>query len=271
MTFDLLELSRHGGRPIGLLRLARGNVLALYTTASRPITIGLDTYQPLPISRSALRDSTDRRKNSLTITMPVDADCASWWRPYPPGRRVDVTWLAMHFGDGEVTTEWTGRVIATSFTDSELELNCEQSKATARTRGRFLRWMKGCTFALYDLATCRVDKALHAVAATLTIADGVALEAAAFATFPDGRLAGGMVEWIRPDGESDFRTIMAHEGTAIVLNYGTEDLDDGSEVTVYPGCKHNAEDCDTYFNNGPNYGGAKNKPIRSPFDGNLPG
>jgi hypothetical protein len=271
MQFNLLELSKFRGSPIGLLRIARGSVVLLYTSASRPITVGADTYQPLAISRSAIRDSTERRKNTLTITMPIGAECTAWWRPYPPSTRVDVTWLSMHWGDDEVVVEWTGRVIAPKFNDSELELNCEPSKSNSRSRGRFLRWQKGCTFALYDMDTCGVDKALHALPATLSSIDGVELVSSDFTSLPDGRLAGGFATWTRTDGEPEFRSIMAHTGDTIILQYGADDsLDDATDFTVYPGCKRSKADCRDYFDNADNFGGCENMPIRSPFDGNLP-
>lgn len=267
MTFDLLELSRFRGRPVGLLRLSRGSTLELYTNANRPITIGSETYLPQAIERTALRDSSERRKNLVTITMPVGAPCAAWWRPYPPSTRVDVSWLAMHWGDGEIITEWTGRVVGPKYSDDTLELTCEPSKAMARSRGRFLRFQRSCTFALFD-ELCGLDKAAFALPATLTDVDGISVEAAAFATLPDDRLAGGFITWTRPDGDQDFRTINSHTGSLVLLNYAADTLAVGTNVIAYPGCKHSMADCTDFFNNQPNYGGCKDMPIRNPFDGN---
>lgn len=267
MTFSLLELSKFGGKPVGFLRLARGSTLELYTNANRPITVGSETYQPLAIERSALRDSSEIRKNIVTITMPVDAPCASWWRPYPPGRRVDAVWLSMHWGDDEMVVEWIGRVIQPKYFDDKLELSCEPSTSNGRSRGRVLRWQRSCPHAVYD-DLCGVDRNLHALPATLTSVVGITLQAAEFATLPDGRLAGGYVTWTRPDGETDFRTIATHVGNAVTMNYGDDTLAVGSAVTAFPGCKHNMQDCDGYFGNALNYGGSKDMPIRSPFDGN---
>ena len=83
-AFETLALwafveARFGGRPIGLLRLSRGNLLELYTTADREVTVGADTYLPLAITRSAIRDSVERQKSVVTLTLPVDAPCAAWW------------------------------------------------------------------------------------------------------------------------------------------------------------------------------------------------
>ena len=106
MTFSILELSRSLGRPIGMLVLSRGALVERYTTGDRPIVVAGDTYTNLALSRSAIRDSTERVKNRLTLTLPIDAPCVAWWRPFPPSTTVGVTWLAKHIGDADVVVEW---------------------------------------------------------------------------------------------------------------------------------------------------------------------
>lgn len=268
--FSLLERSRWLGRPVGLYRITRGGLVARYTDADRIMPVGDETFLPLAISNTEIRDSTEKRKNVVTLTLPVDASIAPWWRPYPPSTRVGVVIMAMHHGDDEVAVEWTGEVINPAFTDTELILACESSKGGAGSRGLALRWQRGCPLAVYSqgLGMCNVDKADHALPATLTDVAGVVIKAAAFATLPDGRLAGGFFEWIRPDGEPDFRTIMAHTGDTIVLNYGSDTLEEDLEGIAYPGCPHDLDGCDTLFDNLPNYGGAPYSPRKSPFDGN---
>lgn len=272
MTFDLVERSRRLGQPIALLRLTRGALVERYCAQDRSVTIGAETFEPLAIERDAIRDSGQAAKGVLTVTLPIDAPCIDWWRPYPPSRTVLATWLAKHRTDSEAVIEWTGRVIGHKFTDSQLILSCEQSRSLARKRGQALRWQRVCPLALYSqgVGLCNVDKTLHDVPTTLDSADGVTLTAAAFAGLADGRLAGGFLEWTRPDGEPEWRSIMSHVGDTIVLNYGSDTLVEDLSVTAYKGCKHTPEDCDDEFDNLPNHGGAIYKPVRSPFDGNPP-
>lgn len=269
MTFSLLEKSRWSGQPIGLLRLARGSLLALYNTSDKAITIGAETYLPLAITRTAIRDTHERAKAVLTLTLPVDAPCADWWRPYPPSQTIGVTWLAMHRGDGEVVIEWTGRVIGPKFSDTQLILNCEPTKTNSRSRGLVLVWSRGCPLALYSqgLGMCNVDKATHAVAGVVADFSGTSLQVDTFSTSPKS-LAGGFLEWTRADGEPEFRSIMAHvQGTdLVVLQYGTDQLPNGTAVTGYPGCPHDWAGCAS-FGNTINYGGAKYMPVKTPFDG----
>lgn len=270
MGFDLIERSRRLGRPQALLRLTRGSLVERYTAADRDVEIGADTYTPLAVSRTPIRDGGERKKEMVTVTVPINAPCAAWWRPYPPTQPVLVTWLAKHYGDAEAVIEWTGRVIDHKFLDTTLQLFCEQSRTLARKRGTPRRWQRGCDLALYSqgLGLCNVDKSLHDVAATLTAASGTTLTAAAFGGVASGRLAGGWFEWTRPDGETDRRSIVSHSGTSIVVNYGSADFAVDLVGTAYKGCKHTFADCDTEFDNAPNYGGSMYMPVRSPFDGN---
>lgn len=270
MTFDLLEKSRWGGQPIGLLMISRGSLVERYTNADREVEVGADVFLPLPITRSAIRDSAERGKGVLTLTLPVDAPCAAWWRPYPPSSRIGVTWLAKHRGSSDVVVEWTGRVIGPKFSDTLLTLSCEPTKTDARSRAMALRWQRGCPLPLYSqgVGMCNVDKALHAVPAVLTSAAGLGIQAAEFSAVAPGRLAGGFVEWTRPDGEPEVRSIMAHDGDLLLLQYGGENLAPGLAVTAYPGCPHTFAACRDLFSNEPNYGGALFMPRKSPFDGN---
>lgn len=271
MGFDLLERSRNLGRPIGLLVLARGNIVERYTDADRLITRGGDDYLPLAgLARSDIRDSSQRLKNMLTITLPVNAPVAPWWRPYPPSGRVGVVWLATHSGDTEVNIEWIGRVVAPRFTDTLLQLNCEPSSGNSRSQALSMKWQRTCPLVLYSqgLGMCNVDKSLHATPATLSSVAGAVIQSAAFGALASGILAGGYVEYVRPDGEAEFRTVMAHTGSTVVLNYGSAALAAGLEVIGYRGCRHNFQACRDDFDNGPNYGGTVYSPIKTPFDGN---
>ncbi|HDS1834388.1 TPA: phage BR0599 family protein [Stenotrophomonas maltophilia] len=275
MTFSLREISRWFGQPVAHFRFERGALVERYTSADRPIIIGAEQYSPISIARGPIREGVDAKRSNVTITLPLkvgddDVAIASWWRPYPPSDPVIVTCMAQHYGDADVTTEWIGRVVAPSYTDTTLKLTCEPSRTSGRRSGLQLKWQRGCPLALYSqgLGMCNVDKEQHALPAVLAGVTGLMLTAPEFATLPVGRLAGGYIEWRRADGLKEFRTIMAHTGSAVVVNYGAADLEDGLELVAYPGCAHNWADCTGYFENGDNYGGSMYLPVKNLFDGN---
>lgn len=105
------------------------------------------------------------------------------------------------------------------------------------------------------------------VSATLTAVSGLTLTSAAFSALPSGRLTGGFVRWARAlNGLVEYRTIKAHVGNTITLDYGALDLGIDLELRAYPGCAHNWSDCG-YYANRLNYGGDLWMPTKNPFDG----
>lgn len=270
MSFSLRELSRFLGRPIELYRFTRQSKSWLYTSADRPVTIGNETFEPVPISRTAIKDTLERQKNKVTITLPVSLEIADNWRPYASCDVIAVTISALHYGDSEVIVQWIGRVEQPEFSDAELKLTCDPSAGGKRGAGITLRWQRSCPLALYGQGAgmCNVNKADHALPAELSAVVDLTLSADEFATVDAGRLAGGFVSWKRADGLSEFRTIMSHASDKITVDYGAVDLVAGLAVTAYPGCAHNWKDCSSYFKNSVNYGGCLYLPQTNIFDGN---
>src|SRR5690606_27302228 len=125
---------------------------------------------------------------------------------------------------------------------------------------------RGCDHTLYGPG-CGLDPADFALPATLSAVGGLTLTASEFLTLPAGRLAGGYLEFTDNDGFTVRRSIAAHPGNTIVLDYGHDELAAALEVTVYPGCNHTWEDC-LYFENTDNYGGFLYMPDRDYYDGN---
>lgn len=270
MSFHLREIARFFGQPVELYRFTRQSKTWLYTNADRPITVGAETFLPAPISRTAIKDTLERQKNKVTITLPAALDVATNWQPYAPCDVVAVTIMALHHGDAEVIVQWIGRVEQPQFTEAELQLTCDPSAGGKRGSGITLRWQRACPLALYSqgCGMCNADKDEHALPVVLADVAGLTLTAEAFAAVASGRLAGGFVNWTRQDGLTEFRTITNHVGNQITLDYGADDLAAGLDMTVFPGCAHNWADCKDYFNNGANYGGCLYLPQENPFAGN---
>lgn len=279
MAFDVLEFSRWLGRPEQLFLFQRASLAWRFTTADRAAFVGSDLFVPAAITRSAIREGSQEQRNNLKITLPylLDPTSAEFpptqslgdnWRPFAPSDRISVICYERHAGDSELKTAWMGRVIAPHFTGTSLELTCEASHSNARRRGLPIVWQRGCGVPVYSQGPgrCNLDPELFALPATLEETAGLSLTAAAFNTLSFGSLAGGFLKWTRTDGLVEERSIMAHTGSTIVLNYGGPDLAAGTAVTAYPGCAHNWAACEE-FDNTVNYPGARSMPVKNPFGG----
>lgn len=247
-----------------LFRFTRGDVHWRYTSAQGGVVDAGDTYLYAPIDHGRITDGGDRNKAGIEITLPKDLAVADNWAPFPPADPVTVTiWTEV---DGTFFVDWIGRVFGPKFNGTTLTLTSEPSLTSARRGGKGRRCQRGCDHILFSDG-CGVDPVDHALPATLSAVDNLTLTSAAFLALPAGRLAGGWVEWTRPDGIVERRSIDLHPGDSVVIDYGSEDLVEDLEITAYPGCAQTWEDCE-YYENTENYGGFVYRPNRNYYDGN---
>lgn len=268
MTSETREGSWSDGQPVAFFKFVRGAVDWRYTSGQLDQTLNGEPYTCAAIWRSAIRQGSERGRQSITMTLPSSLPVADNWRPYPPADPINLTVFVRHAGETDAIAEWVGRVVSPKFNGSTLELSCEPTQTRSRRRGIQRVWQRGCGVPLYSqgVGLCNVDRQPLAMPATLSAVSGLSLSAAAFATLPTGRLAGGYLEWTRPDGLVEFRSIRAHAGDTVTVDYGALELAAGLAVTAYPGCAHTWADCG-YFGNQDNYAGDPNIPLKSPNDG----
>lgn len=277
--FGAREIARFFGQPVHLFRFTLGPLSWRFTTASTPITLGDEVFVPTGISRSAVRETAERAKNQLTITMPCALDPAAHdppptqafgaiWRPYPPSERVFVTCMAMHRGDDDAVVEWMGHVVQPEFTDTQLKLTCDPTIARRRAKGGGRRVQRACEVAVYGqgLGQCNLLKEAFAIPAVAASVSGLSVTAPELAAAPLA-LDGGFVEWTLPNGLVERRTIMSQAGSTIELDYGAFALEPALAFIAYPGCPHTWAACEERENTD-NYGGCLNLPSKNPWSGN---
>jgi hypothetical protein len=269
MTFSLRELSRYLGEPAHLFRFTMGALVVRYWSGSKEIDLGGgEVYTPLAIERSPIRDSVQQPKNNVTITLPLSAPIADWWIPYPPSQRVFVQCIAIHADEAEVAYEWFGRVLTPSRTDRVLELPCEPTRSSSTRSGQSCKWCRGCPLAVYSqgVGQCNLDPADFDQPATLDAVAGLVLTSTDFGSVPLN-LAGGYLEFVATNGETESRSILSHSGDNVTVNFGHADLAAALAVTAYPGCPGDWAAC-LARGNTPNYGGDEYLPQTNLFDGN---
>lgn len=279
--FEQREQSRFTGEPIWLFVFTRQNLVWRYCTADRDLVIGGQTYKSAQITRSEIKQTAERAKDKITITLaylrdptakkyPVTQALGDNWFPYVPSSTVYVMCLATHYGDTDPpAVEWMGQVTQPKFGDVELELTCEPTGGTDRARNRGAKWQRGCWKTVYStgLRGCNLDPDAFKVEATLSGASGLTLTSAAFGTAPIN-LAGGSLTWTSSSGVVERRSIMSHSGNNITVLYGSADLAGGLAVVALPGCQRTWAACEARANT-PNYGGAIYKPVKDPLKDSM--
>lgn len=280
--FDTFERSRFTGRPVHLFVFTRQGLTWRYSTADHNRVFGDgQPYLAAQIQRSEIKQTAERAKDKIKIklaylrdpfasTYPSTQPLGSNWHPFPPGDPVFVQCLSTHLGDEDPpVVEWTGIVTQPVFSDTELELTCEQTSAIDQAVDQGPRWGRACWKAVYSTGIRGCNLALDAfrVDAELDEVDGLVLTATEFASAPLS-LLGGWIEWTRGDGLVEKRGITAHDGDSITILYGGIDLAEGLEVIARPNCPGTWSACEERENT-INFGGAIYKPVRDPNEESM--
>lgn len=282
--FSDYETSARGGRPTHLFLFGRQSLAWRYASADRDVTIGGNTYAAAPISRTEIKQTLQKPQDEVTITLPyvLDPNAAEKpvtqplgdnWNPWVPSDPITVNCLATHLNDPdqEIVTEWIGQVAQPKYMDGQLELTCQPPGQISRALYQGARWSRGCWKTLYSTGVrgCNLDANSVRIAATVTAVNGVSVTAAEFAG-ATLTLAGGFLEFTRPDGLLERRSIMAwaQGSTKVTLLYPIPSLAVGSTISVLPGCEHTWAAC-TARSNTVNYGGSVYLPVQDPMNQSM--
>lgn len=180
--FETFELSRFLGRPIRYFIFRRQGLTWRYCTGSQDQVVGGHVYRSAQIDRSEIKETAERAKDKIKITMaylrapdaveyPSTQDLGDNWFPWVPTSTVTVVCMAGHVGDTDPPAiEWMGQVTQPKFTDTELELTCEPTGGTDRARNQGAKWQRGCWKTVYSTGPrgCNLPADAHTVVAAVT-------------------------------------------------------------------------------------------------------
>lgn len=263
MTYAATDTSRQDGRPYELYKFTNGTNTWLYCTGSQSITYNSEIYQPATIIRGQTEASQEFGKSQLKIDIPFDLSLALFLAAGLPVGFISVTVFRAHFDDGEYITHWRGRVISAGWRGTQCSITCEPVFTSLQRAGLRMVYQRQCRHALYS-AGCAVNKASFAVAGTVDTAVQNQVFVNAASGFADNYFTGGMLST-----DEGSRLIVSHAGTSLTLITPLSILSGGTPVTLYPGCDHTLETCNSKFANSINFGGQPWIPTKNPFSGDA--
>jgi len=268
MSFDALETSEQSGAPVELYEFHYAGEVYMYTSAESDQVIGTDVYTSEAIRRGPIAIAVDQPRNSLRLDVRRNFPIAELFRIAPPTEPVGLIVKRFHRGDGNVAVGWVGRVLNCAWSDtSTAELNCEPASISLKRNGLGRYYQVPCPYALFNVDDCKVDKSLYAHATTITAIDGLEINVASVGSHP---YPGGWVEWVDPSSSSNIerRLITARSSLILTLSRAFSSAVSVTDaVTLYPGCDHSIQTCDTVYGNKLNYGGFPHFPRKNPFAG----
>lgn len=268
---------RASGAPVDLFLFTYGEGAGdffAYCNAEEPVVHEGITYEPVPISRSAIKSKGKPTDTDITVTVASDSGLAELFRGFLPRRVIllriyqghiarasDYADLAATAGAG---LSWTGRVLEASRKAARTELNCDTLGAGMKRPGFSVNYARECQRVLYG-NRCAADKV--AASSTATVSSSTVSTLTLSAGW-DSRGAqnylGGLVEWIGVYG-TETRAVMSVSGDTLTLDGPAPDLAPGDTVTVVLGCPRTLDGCRNLHNNILNYGGTFAIPLENPI------
>lgn len=267
MTYDARESGLQTGEPVELYEFQRGATFYRYTSADTDIVFGGNTYTAATLSRNAIEATQEVARNALNVSCARTLPIVQLFNPLPPSDVVLLTVRRFHRDDSEVAIIWIGRVLNVSWRGLQAEIRCESVYSSIKRPGLRRMYQRQCPHVLYSTA-CGVNRATYKVTRTVQSINGLAVTLNDMGAFASGYFAGGYVEFTTSTGAVERRSIGAHAGAVVALNFQPLGLVAAASVDLYPGCDHTtgANGCARYANL-LNYGGMPYIPEKNPFDG----
>lgn len=267
MTYDTYERSIEDGRPIHLYRFTLGSTVWRYTSADEDLIIDGATWKAVPIRDDGVKLTGTASVDALSITASDSIGPAQVYASSPPAEAIAVERLGIHEGLTVPIINYYGEITqVTQGLPGQVSITCQTVSASMRRNGLRIGYQRSCPYALYDQATCRVNKASFAVAGVITDVAGYNVTVPAASAHPNAYFKGGLFEWTHPTQGLRAMFIEDHVGNLIGCFGDTSDLTPGQTITLYPGCQRTVAACEA-FGNLANYGGFPWMPGKSPFDG----
>lgn len=269
MSYETLEQSVHDAAPIEVYKFIGSFTTYRYTSYYEEVTVGGETYTPVPMKRNAIKVGTqDDSSLVLEIQLPFDVDLVMdyAYAQTPPSLLVEVR--RVH-ADSDLSADWkmlwSGYITAFTVTGREAKLTVPS------VFDRVLRgdvpsayYQTPCNHTLYD-GRCGVSRA-----ANTTIANVVGVSSLAIEVDDDGvadnLLAAGEIINQRT-GER--RLVMSNIANVINVNFPFVDCQIGDEVQLAKGCDLAFATCVNSFSNGDRFGGHPYMPGDNPFEGSV--
>lgn len=276
MSFNDQEISTQDGRPVWLYEFRLATRFWRYTSADRDYPFGGTEEEPIMwLAKAIFHESIIQGGGSddLQVPMQRDLEIVPLFRVNSPSQQLWLTIRRRHEGDpdGEAPIAWIGTVGNVKEEDEAgARAFCISIAATFDRNGVWLAWGRNCPFALYGRGCNRSGSntpAMHAYTSTVASTTGTEIVIDDETTPSEGSFTGGFVEWDRGDGVIERRGIeVALSETEFAILGIVGGLEEGTEITLYPGCARTTTNC-KLFDNLPNYGGFPHLPGKSPFDG----
>lgn len=267
MSYDAQEISVSDGRPYFLYQFSNTAGSTYLTSEPQSLDRASQTWEPESISHDDILITGNVEKNDIRLQFPISSSFAQSLL-LPQSSIMTLTIFRGHYSDvtDELRPVWKGRVVGSKSDGHTIDIVSESIYTSLRRAGCTARVQRSCRHALY-LPGCNLDKSNFAIAATITVLDGLTATVPEISPYDHGWFTAGMFEY---NGNWGF--INYHFGTTIRTISEVVGLEDAvlpANITIYPGCNRSEAVCNERFLNILNYGGFARRPKKNPFSGSI--
>lgn len=269
MSFETYEESVEGGRPVELYEFSYLGQTQRYCSWDRSVSVNLVAYTSAIISRTEVEDSGKNVASAnMTLTCEPNFPPALLFSVCPPSDVVNLLIKRVQANDlTDPHVIWAGRVINVAWPGDKAKMTCQSLFTRLKQPGLRRLYGKNCPHLLYSQgsAQCRVNPASFMVTTVIGGAEGLSVQSADFAAFPDQYFRGGKIQVEISPGVFEKRGIQSHVGDTLTITHPLPGLEGEMTVEAFPGCDKTIQTCHSKFDNVVNFGGFPYIPLKNPF------
>lgn len=265
MSYAATEKSTYKGSPVELYQFHSAAGTWCLTSADMEINYAGDTYYPVTMRRTSIKQSQELDSDGTTITIEAMNDIVHSYSLTNAIKPLQLTIHRTHRRDNEIKPFFKGTVVAISYENDTAILKVLLNNAMLVRRSPRVMYQVPCNHVIYS-AKCGKNKDDYKINGVITAHNGFTITAAAFGTKPDGWFTLGFVEFNTPQLGTQMVMITDHVGSTLTLLQPLRNMYLGSQVSAYAGCNRSSGHCVDKFGNINKYLGWEYLPIRNPFD-----
>lgn len=243
---------------VNLYKVTVGPNVWKYTSGEFDVQTATELWKAIPLKRKDL--TYDLKNTDLTLTVSSDTPPFDTYKYNTPIVPIEV----VVYDYPSMSAKFTGVVVGISYnvTKNVATVKLGSTDAIGNSTCPNRTYGQMCSFTLFD-SMCAVPASSFTAtipAGELNWVSGNIFKHPAIAGYPDGSFRNGYI--LFDTGESQF--ITNHTGDTITLLGAVFTKDTASSVDVTYGCNKSKNDCESKFNNLPNFGGFPFIPTKNP-------
>lgn len=207
----------------------------------------IHTYEPATIGRGITEYNSTLDVSTIKIQFAGIAEPVVQYIAQNP---IDIIWIEVSrlFRDQdplEKSVIFIGQIKTATFKGVSAEAECVGFEHFLKMQIPVWRYQITCNHQVFDAGCNLTGEITEPVPAIVTLdATKTILTSATFGGYDAGYFTGGLAEF-----GSEWRTIVAHSGNTVTINFKMIELEDDDSVDVYPGCDGRIETCRDKFDN----------------------